>query len=292
MWKKILVPLDGSDLAELALPYAQEIASTFNSELILLYVSEPADEEHLHMHELYLEKLATQMKKVVKRVGPVVISGKPVDEIVKYTEKNDIRLIIMASHGSSGIIPWAAGGMASKVIDAIGVPLLLIKETKRRKTKEKHLISRILLPLDGSEAGEAAITRVRELRSRLKAEVTLLGVVPTGQHIRTVGGLDYILFPEQEMEAYRAEAREYLEKVYKRMQRGKKAKGELTIAISSGEVTKEILNYAQKKRASLIAISSHGHSGMTKWVFGSTAQKIIQDSPIPVLVVKAAPGTA
>jgi len=292
MWKKILVPLDGSDLAELALPYAQEIASVFNSELILLYVSEPADEEHLHMHELYLEKLATQMKKVVKRVGPVVISGKPVDEIGKYTEKNDIRLIVMASHGSSGIIPWAAGGMASKVIDAIGVPLLLIKETKRRKTKEKHLISRILLPLDGSEAGEAAITRVRELRSRLKAEVTLLGVVPTGQHIRTVGGLDYILFPEQEMEAYRAEAREYLEKVYKRMQRGKKAKGELTIAISSGEVTKEILNYAQKKRASLIAISSHGHSGMTKWVFGSTAQKIIQDSPIPVLVVKAAPGTA
>jgi len=292
MWKKILVPLDGSDLAELALPYAQEIASVFNSELILLYVSEPADEEHLHMHELYLEKLATQMKKVVKRVGPVVISGKPVDEIGKYTEKNDIRLIVMASHGSSGIIPWAAGGIASKVIDAIGVPLLLIKETKRRKTKEKHLISRILLPLDGSEAGEAAITRVRELRSRLKAEVTLLGVVPTGQHIRTVGGLDYILFPEQEMEAYRAEAREYLEKVYKRMQRGKKAKGELTIAISSGEVTKEILNYAQKKRASLIAISSHGHSGMTKWVFGSTAQKIIQDSPIPVLVVKAAPGTA
>jgi len=282
MWKKILVPIDGSDLAELALPYARELASAFNSELILLYVGEPADDEHLHMHQLYLEKLAGQMKKQLKKVSPLVISGKPAEEIVKYTEKNDIRLIIMASRGSSGI--------ASKVIDATGVPLLLIKESKRRrKTKEKHLISRILLPLDGSEAGEAAITRVKELKSRLEAEVILLDVVPKGRHLRTVGGLDYILYPEPEMETFRAEAKTYLDKVYKRLQRGK---GELKVEIRSGEVAKEILNYAKKKRASLIAISTHGHSGMTKWVFGSTAQKVMQDSPIPVLVVKAVPGEA
>jgi nucleotide-binding universal stress UspA family protein len=290
MWKKILVPLDGSDLAELALPYAQELVSAFDSELILLYVSEPAEHEYLHMHQLYLEKVAVQMKKLVKRVSPLVVSGKPAEEIVKYTEKNDIGLIIMASHGHSGIIPWATGGIASKVIDATGVPLLLIKTTKpRRKTKGKHLISRILLPLDGSEAGEAAITRVKELKFRFEAEVILLEVVPEGRHIRTIGGLDYILFPEQELETFKTEAKAYLGEVYKRLQRGK---GELKVEIKSGEVAKEILNYAKRKKASLIAISSHGHSGMTKWVFGSTAQEIIQDSPIPVLVVKAAPGTA
>jgi nucleotide-binding universal stress UspA family protein len=290
MWKKILVPLDGSDLAELALPYAQELVSAFDSELILLYVSEPAEHEYLHMHQLYLEKVAVQMKKLVKRVSPLVVSGKPVEEIVKYTEKNDIGLIIMASHGRSGIIPWATGGIASKVIDATGVPLLLIKTTKpRRKTKGKHLISRILLPLDGSEAGEAAITRVKELKFRFEAEVILLEVVPEGRHLRTIGGLDYILFPEQELETFKAEANAYLGEVYKRLQR---SKGELKIEIRSGEVAKEILNYAKRKKASLIAISSHGHSGMTKWVFGSTAQEIIQDSPIPVLVVKSALGTA
>jgi nucleotide-binding universal stress UspA family protein len=293
MWKKILVPLDGSDLAEMALPYAQELANAFNSELVLLYVSEPSDEEHLHMHQLYLKELTDQMKKRVKRLSPVVMEGKTVEEIVKYTEKNDIRLIVMATHESSGIIPWAKEGVASKVIDAVGVPLLLIKETKRRRqTKEKHLISRILLPLDGSEAGEAAITRVKELRSRLEAEVVLLEVVPEGRHLRTVGGLDYILYPESEIETFKTEAKEYLDEVYKRMQRGKKAKGELTVAIRTGEVAKEILNYARKKRISLIALSSHGHSGMTKWVFGSTTQKVIEDSPIPVLVVKAVPGTA
>jgi len=289
MWKKILVPLDGSDPAELALPYAEELATAFKSELILLYVGEASEEQYLHMHRLYLQKIAVQTKKAVERVSPVVISGKPSEAIVKYTEKNDIRLIVMASHGHSSIIPWAKGGIASKVIEGVGVPLLLIKETKRRKTKEKHLISRILLPLDGSEAGEAAITRVKELKSRLEAEVILLEVVSEGRHLHTVGGLDYILYPETELETFKAEARTYLEKVYKRLHRGK---GALSVEIKTGEVAKEILNFAKQKSVSLIAISSHGHSGMTKWVFGSTAQKIISDSPIPVLVVRAPAGVA
>jgi nucleotide-binding universal stress UspA family protein len=290
MWQKILVPLDGSELAELALPYAQELAGAFNSELILLYVSEAAEEEYLHMHQLYLEKIAMPMKKAVKRVSPLVISGKPAEEIVKYTEKNDIGLIVMASHGRSGIIPWAKGGIASKVIEATGVPLLLIKATKpRRRTKEERLISRILLCLDGSEAGEAAITLVKGLKSRLGVEVILLEIVPEGRHVRTIGGLDYILYPEQEIETSKTEAKEYLEKVYKRLQGGK---GELRVESRLGDVNKEILNFAKRSKASLIAISSHGHSGMTKWVFGSTAQKIIEDSPIPVLVVRAAPGAA
>ncbi|MGD9116408.1 MAG: universal stress protein [Dehalococcoidia bacterium] len=289
MWKRILVPLDGSELAELALPYAQELAVAFKSEIILLYVGDSDEEEYRHMHELYLEKMATETKKLVRKVSHVLLSGKPVEEIVKYTEKNDIRLIVMASHGRSGIIPWASEGIASKITAATGVPLLLVKETKRRKAKKERLISSILLPLDGSEAGEAAITRVKELKSTLEAEVILLDVVPHAQDVHTVGGIDHIQYPETEIETFKAEAREYLDKVYKRLQR---TKGELKAEIKSGDVVKEILGYAKKKRVSLIAIATHGHSGMTKWVFGSTAQKVIQESPIPVLVVKSPPGKA
>jgi nucleotide-binding universal stress UspA family protein len=291
MWKKILVPLDGSAMAELALPYARELAVAFKSELTLLCITEPSEVEYQRMHQLYLEKIAAQTKKRVRRVVTTVITGKPVEEIVKYTEKNDIRLIIMATHESSGIIPWASEGVANKVIDAVGVPLLLIKETKRRRRakQEKHLISRILLPLDGSAAGEAAITRAKELKSRLEAEVILLEVVPKEQDMRTIGGIDHILYPETEIESFKKKAREYLDGVYKRLQRGK---GELKTEIRTGDVNKEILNYARKKKVSLIAIASHGHSGMTKWVFGSTAQKIIEDSPMPVLVVKPVPSVA
>ena len=290
MWEKILVPLDGSDLAELALPYAQELAAAFNSEVVLLHVSEPAEKEHLHMHQLYMEKVAGQMTKHIEKVSPLVVSGKPAEEIVSYTKKNNIGLIIMASHGRSGIMPWATGGIASKVLHVTGVPVLLIKATKpRRQTAEKRLISRILLPLDGSEAGEAVIPHIKELKSRLGAEVTLLEVVPAGRHIRTVGGLDHILYPEQQVEAFKAEAREYLDKVAKRLQ---KSKGEVKVEIRVGDVAREIMKFSEENDVSLIAISSHGHSGMTKWVFGSTAQKVIQTSNIPVLAVRAAPGVA
>jgi nucleotide-binding universal stress UspA family protein len=285
MWKKILVPLDGSNLAELALPYAEELAAAFNSEVFLLYVSEPAEDQYRHMHQLYIEDVAGQIKKRIKKVSPLVLTGKPAEEIIGYAEQNDVGLIIMASHGRSGITPWATGGVAGKVLHAAKIPLLLIKAAKPRQRKPgKRLINRILLPLDGSKAGEAAVHYVGELMSRLEVEVILFGVVPAGQHIRTVGGLDYILFPEQHLESVKTEAREYLDKAYRRL---KRRKGEVRIELRVGDIAQEIIKFADGKNVDLIAISSHGHSGIEKWVFGSIANKVVQASNAPVLLVRA-----
>lgn len=284
MWKKILVTVDGSNLAEQAFPYAEEIAVAFNSEVILLYVNEPDEEKYLNMHQLYINEVAERMRERVKKVSPVLLSGKPDEEIISYAEKNDIELMIMASHGHSGVKSWAVGDTACKVINDTAVPLLLVKATKSsRKVPEKGLLSRILLPLDGSKAGEAAVDYVKELKTRLEAEVILFGVVPAEQRVRTVGGLDYIRYPERQMDAVRVEAKEYLDKIYQRL---KKGKGEVKIDIKAGDVAREITRAAGRKRAKLLAIASHGHTGMTKWVFGSIAQKVVQASKVPVLLVK------
>ena len=112
----------------------------------------------------------------------------------------------------------------------------------------------------------------------------MFGVVPAGQHIRTVGGLDYILFPEQQLESVKAEAREYLDKAYQRL-KGKK--GEVRVELRVGDIAQEIIKFAEGKKVDLIAISSHGHSGIEKWVFGSTANKVLQASSAPVLLVRA-----
>jgi len=111
-------------------------------------------------------------------------------------------------------------------------------------------------------------------------------VVSSGQHIRTVGGLDYISYPPEQMEIFEKEAREYLDKVYRRL---KRRKGTVRVAIDvvAGDVGKEILEFAEGKGVNLIALSSHGHSGIEKWVFGSIANKVVQASKAPVLVVKA-----
>jgi nucleotide-binding universal stress UspA family protein len=289
MWKKILVPLDGSDLAELALPYAGELAAAFSAEVVLVYVDEPAESQYRRMHQLYIEEVAEQMSKAVKKVSPVVISGKPADEIVSYVERNDIELVIMTSHGRTGITAWATGSVASKVLAATQVPLLLIRAVKpKRKVQRERLLNRVLLPLDGSEAGEAAVGYVGELMSRLELEVILLGVVPAGQHIRSVGGLDFILYPEQQREIFKKEAREYLDGVYRRLKRRKgTVRVELRVGDKAGDIAREIINYAEEKRVNLIAISSHGHSGIERWVFGSIANRVLQASSLPVLVVRA-----
>ena len=289
MWKKILVPLDGSNLAELALAYAEELAIAFNSNLVLFYVNEPKEDQYRKMHRLYMEEVAERVKEHFKkraRVKTVVKSGEPAEEIIKYTEKNDVSVIIMASHGRSGLTGLVMGGVASKVLQTTKAPVMLIRATKlpKRETRQR-LLDKILLPLDGSEAGEAAVPYVKKLIDKLGSEVILFGVVAAGQHVRTVGGLDYILFPEQEMELIKKEAKEYLDKLYQRLAVVKKDKVSVGIKIGD-DVAGEIIKFAKRKSVGLIAISAHGHSGIEKWGFGSIANKVIHASKIPVLVVR------
>lgn len=289
MWEKILVPLDGSELAELALPYAKELAAAFGSEVVLVYVDEPADSQYHHMHQLYIEEVAEQMGKAVKKVSPLILYGEPAEEIVGYAEKNDVGLVVMTSHGRTGITAWATGSIASKLLQAATVPLLLIRAVKpKRKVQRKVLLDRILLPLDGSEPGEAAVPYIGELMTRLDSEVILFGVVSAGQHIRTIGGLDYILYPEQQLEMFKKEARGYLNQVYRRLKRRKgTVRVDLRVTDKAGDIAREIINYAEEKRVNLIAISSHGHSGIARWIFGSIANRVLQASSMPVLIVKA-----
>ncbi len=289
MWKKILVPLDGSDLAELALPYAEELANAFKSEVILLHVNEPAESHYRHMHELYMQEVADRMKERIRKVSPVVVSGKSADEIISYAEKNDVGLIIITSHGRSGIMSWATGSIASKLLQAAAVPLLMVRAAKPRQEAQRPvLLNRILLPLDGSEAGGAAVEYVGELMSRFESEVILFGVVSSGRHIRSVGGLDYISYPEEQVAMFKKEAEGYLDGVYRKLKRRKgTVKVALKVGDKVGDVGQEIIKFAEEEGVNLIAISSHGHSGIKKWVFGSIANKVVQDSKAPVLVVKA-----
>jgi nucleotide-binding universal stress UspA family protein len=293
MWKRILVPLDGSTLAELAIPYAEEVAAAFDSEIVLLNVSEPGENQYRHMHQLYLEEIAKQVREHIKGRRPdmvrvVVLPGEPAKQIINYAWRRKIGLIIMTSHGRSGITQWATGSVANKVLNATRVPVSLIKVVKPpQRVPGKPLLNKILLPLDGSKAGEAALPYIRELINRLESEVTLLGVVLAGQHVRTVGGLDFILYPEQYLEVVKTEAMEYLDKVYHRLSGGKAA---VKVELKVGDVAREIIKFAEEMNFSLIAISAHGHSGIERWVFGGIAHKVLQASNTSVLLVRTRRG--
>jgi nucleotide-binding universal stress UspA family protein len=146
VYKKILVPLDGSELSELSLAHVKKVAAASNMpEVVLLYVLEPISilvyasttlredtihniekQSQVHTQE-YLDKTADSLKKEGLNVRGLVIWGRPADEILKYTKENQIDLIIMSTHGRSGISQWAFGSVADKVMRHSTVPVLTIR---------------------------------------------------------------------------------------------------------------------------------------------------------------------
>ncbi len=137
MYERVLVPLDGSDLAELALPFAQELAARLGSEITLLCVGESAEAEDYAKHEVYLEQITAVArhaaeKRLENAGGAVEVRstmgvGNPAQVIVDYAEKHEISVIIMATHGRTGVTRWALGSVAEKVMRAGTTPVLLVR---------------------------------------------------------------------------------------------------------------------------------------------------------------------
>lgn len=144
----------------------------------------------------------------------------------------------------------------------------------------------MLLPLDASAAGETALPYILEIAARLKSEVILLSVVESGQRVHTIGGLDYIRFPEQQVRKMEQDLSAYLDSAAKRFRdRGIEARVEL----KSGHAAEEIIKYAKAAGMRLVAMSSHGKSGLREWVFGSVSNKVLHAGKSHLLLVKLAP---
>ena len=157
MYKKILVPMDGSELSEISLEHVKKFATAGNiPEVILLNVLEPISnivyaspaalrEDVIHNLEKqgqvhaqeYVDKIAAGLKKDGFRAQGVAILGQPADEILQYSKEHRIDLIIMSTHGRSGISRWALGSVADKVMRHSTVPVLIIRPHALKDTKPR-----------------------------------------------------------------------------------------------------------------------------------------------------------
>jgi nucleotide-binding universal stress UspA family protein len=141
MYKKILVPLDGSELAKKALDQAEKLAKTFDAEIVLLQVvpfmpiyGSPelvtpliVDEKQKESAERYLRNLAEELKKRDLKVTTMVRTGQQVAvEIIDFAKESGVDLIVMCTHGRSGITRWVLGSVAHKVLTRAETPILLI----------------------------------------------------------------------------------------------------------------------------------------------------------------------
>ena len=296
MYEKILIPLDGSELSELALPYVEELAGRLGSDVTLLAVTDSAGVQDYNKQQIYIQQRIEAAKSGIERyadkqkgkeikVEPAILVGRPAEEIVDYADKEGIDLIVMATHGRSGISRWALGSVADKVVRATKRPVALIRaKGARTNLRERGGLNRILVPLDGSKESEAVIPHIEEIAARLNIEVIFLLVVGKAYHVEAVGdGVAQIPYSEKEMEPLVASAESYIQKRCSLFEgRGIAT----TSAVKVGSAAEEIIKLTDEIRSDMVAMSTHGRSGISRWTLGSVASKVLHGGNTPVLLVK------
>ena len=299
MYEKILVPLDGSQLSEVALPYAEELAGQLGSEITLLSVDEGVKDLQEVTIQSYLEKTVQSITEKAARFSSqpgitsaikakaVNLSGRPAEKIVEYADAENIGLIVLSTHGRSGIMRWALGSVSDKVMRASTRPVMLIRAKGSNTDIQKEgLLRKLVIPLDGSKEAEAVIPHIEELASKLKLEVILVQVLARGFMTLST----YFPLTDQQIESDKTVAITYLNNIGVQL----KEKGitviveeKTGIEIRFGNPAEEIMQLADEKHADIIAMTTHGRSGVGRRVFGSVAERILREGNIPLLLVRA-----
>jgi len=298
---KILVPLDGSPLAEQVLPCAMTLSRGLASELVLLgAVSIPSDTEEILdkagvKADALLEQLKAEanehLREVVKQLREaglsaryVVHCGPAAEAIVGYAEQMDVRQIVMATHGYTGPNRWTHGSVAERVLQSASVPVLLmrVQEAELSDLRQPMCCQRILVPLDGSVRAERVLPAVTPIAQALGSEVILFQVPIvyvsgwlTGEWFLPVQGV--LASAEQDAQVYLSYMATQL----------KQQSINASTATEIGGVAESIIGYAEANHVDLIAMCTHGRTGLRRWTLGSVADRVLRASSVPVLLVRA-----
>jgi nucleotide-binding universal stress UspA family protein len=290
MFNRMLVPLDGSTNAEVVMPYVIALAANKGTDVVLTCVAKPGISNVEQLHQAYLERKVEQVQlrlneygiKQMPEISYHVLTGKPADEIVKHATEIEADLITIASRGASGQVPPLLGHISTSVLWSTEKPVLLIKDAAAEKAdKGRQLIKKILLPLDSSRAGEATIEYARQLAGAFDAELVLLQVLEPVNLVIGFENLSTLGVPDNE--EIKKVAVSYLTKAEERL----KTSGiKTSLEIIWGSAAESILDYADNNEVDLIAMSARGRSDISRWVFGSVAEKILHAGKKPLLMVR------
>ena len=272
---RLLIPLDGSSFAEQALPAAEVLGRAFGSRLTLISViDEPGtagfprpdhgpEEPGLKAdREAYLGQVSSRLKSGAVSVNWMVTSGSAAERIATMGRDLDANLIVMSTHGRSGVERLFLGEVAGKVVRSAGTPLLLLRPTEEWRTRQSQF-RKLLVSLDGSDSSEHVLRFARALAKRFDSEILLLAV------------------PEAESEIDRVKY--YLDQVAAALRvRGLKAEALVT---GSGPA-RIIVALSESEGVDLVMMTTHGRGGPQRPVpLGSVTSRVIQSTLCPVFIV-------
>ena len=286
MFNKILVPLDGSKLAEQVLPYARWLAAAYGASITLVRVTDP----EARLPFTANQSASDYLKYTAASLAPLPVEsvekiGKPAEVIVDTAKGDADCLIAMATHGMTGPRRWVLGSVASKVVQTADNPILLIRVAQDAAPLGPFALKRVIVPLDGSGLAEKVLPHVMVLASKLKLDMQLVRTysLPPDAYMVADGVIDQ--GPAQYRKNLHEESEKYLDgKVASLQADGFTA---VSATVIEGDAASELIDLAAEPPQSLIAMSTHGRSGLGRWVLGSVAEKVVQHSLAPVLLIRA-----
>lgn len=305
MFTRILVPLDGSELAEQVLPYVRILGKGLQARVELLRVFEPvspslADPAHgLYLDRIiasvrtqmqdYVENVAASLRKDGLTVSTIVHEGNPAASIVQEAETIPDTLVAISTHGRSGITRWVMGSTTDKVLHATSHPLLIVRVRDRPVVGPGVIrLNSILVPLDGSTIAEQALPYAGALATALGLNVILLRVTLSAEDY-PLPASDFAGYPlsriEGLIEMADAEAREYLETVCEKLR--EQGVDSVEGCVVHGHPGGTIIDMTRQIQDCLVAMTTHGVSGLDRWIRGSVANRVVRHSVDPVLVIRA-----
>lgn len=290
----VLVPLDGSETATAALPYAEAIARAVGGSLLLLTVVDkkrddlPGRSPDVHQHlerihaqqeEEYLAQAAATRGEQAVRASTLVAVGDPVDEILAVAERPAVGLVAIASHGHGGLKHWLVGGVADKVTRSCVKPVLVVRPPESGQAQQPIHLRNLMVPLDGSALAEAALEPAVQIAQATGGVVTLVRVEPF--LARSIPGNEVVVGLESEDEGLTEHGMVYLDAVKGRLPEGI----QVDTLLLRGDVEDNLIEFALHQGIDLVVMSTHGHGGLRRLVMGSTAERLAR-SGAPVLLVR------
>lgn len=306
MFKRILIPLDGSPLAETALAPATALALRFDAELVLVRTilvhafpgvdPGPAQLDAMREADAYLEQVSRRVKNAGVAVQTAIPYDTPATGIVDQAEFRQVDLIVMSTHGRKWVDALLHPSVTMQVLEHTSAPILAWKpaETAGGYTDTPELpyfmidpTAPIVVPLDRSLLSESALP-IAEGLSRSFGN-TLMVISVAERPPIPIAPFDYPAIAANADQAVIEETRSYL----KRKQQEAAGRG-LHVQIESaiGSPAMYIEDCVQRNRAGLVVMASHGRGGLGRWLIGSVAQQVLRDTETPVLLVRFHPTVA
>jgi nucleotide-binding universal stress UspA family protein len=285
MYKNIIVAFDGSEYSRAALIESSNLIKRHGGKIIMVhavYFDEEefttAPEQRERRFELG-KKICYEAKEKVQKefdidVESLVCEGEPPDVVVDIAREKKVDLIAMGTHGRKGIKRLIMGSVTSKVIVNAPCDVMVVKKPCTECTGE---YKSILVPFDGSEFSKKAIEHACQLSKIDKAEIKVLYVIPRYEEM-----IEFF-----KTESIKKSLAQEAEKIINEAKKLASYHG-LTAdeRIQEGHVGEKIIETANKLKNDLIVMAAHGWKGVSKAIMGSTTERVIMNTPCPVLVVK------